>query len=409
MRSLPLVVAAAVLLAGCTADPPSPSASPSAGSPSAPASSGSASASPSPTGLPRPPAKSGRPRLRLVARFDSPVHVAAPPEDPRLFVVEQAGRVRVVKAGRTLATPFLDITSVVRHGGEQGLLSIAFPPDYADSGLFYVHHNGTDGAVRVAEYRVSRDPDRADPRSRRELLRIPKKSSNHNGGQLAFDPEGMLLVAVGDGGGGNDPDDNAQDLGTLLGKVLRIDPRPSGGRPYGIPPGNPYVDTSGARPEVWAYGLRNPWRFSLDPETGDFWLADVGQYAVEEVNVVPPARQAGANYGWRVFEGRRRNFRAESPRGPGTVVTPVHVFNHADGRCAVTGGVVYRGSVTALRGRYLFGDFCTGNLWSLPAGTGGGEATRLPFSAPQVTSFGVDAVGEVYVVSGGGALWAVTA
>ncbi|HWL35479.1 MAG TPA: PQQ-dependent sugar dehydrogenase [Frankiaceae bacterium] len=410
MRTAALVLAAA-LLAGCSSG--DPSVAPSSATTSAPAGSpsGSGRESPSAPGSPAAlPAKSGPPKLELVARFNAPTHVAAPPGDPRLFVVEQGGRIKVVKDGRTLPAPFLDISGQTRHRGEQGLLSMAFAPDFAESGRFYVDHNGRDGAVRVAEYTVGDDPDRADPSSRRELLRIPKPNENHNGGQLAFDDDGMLIVSIGDGGGGNDPSNNAQDLGTLLGKLLRIDPRPSGGRPYGIPRDNPYVSRSGARPEVWAYGLRNPWRFSLDPETGDLYLGDVGQYVIEELNAVPPARQSGANYGWRVFEGRRRNFGGETPLREGPLVEPVHQFNHNGGRCVITSGVVYRGSVTALRGKFLFGEFCTGALWSIPAGTRADPSvTTLSLKAPQVSSFGVDGLGEVYVVSSGGSVWRISA
>ena len=409
MRPAALILAAS-LLAGCSPSDPAASPSPSvpASSPSSAAASSSAPAA-TPTPTAKPP-RTGPPRLKLVARFDNVTHVAAPPGDPRLFVVEQAGRVRLVKGGKPVARPFLDIASQVRHRGEQGMLSIAFAPDFASSGKFYVDYNGTDGAVRVVEYAVGSDPDRADPGTRRELLRIPKPHENHNGGQLVFDAKGMLIVSIGDGGSGNDPDNNAQDLGSILGKLLRIDPKPAGGKPYGIPPDNPYVSRSGARPEVWAYGLRNPWRFSFDPETGDLYVGDVGQYAIEELNAVPRAKQAGANYGWRVFEGRRRNFKGETPNTAGALIEPVHQFNHDGGRCVITSGVVYRGSVAALRGKFLFGEYCTGALWSIPAGTAARpEVTTLALSAPQVSTFGVDGFGEVYVASGNGEVWLITA
>ena len=415
MRTAALVLAAA-LLVGCSSD--DPTAAPSPGTtPSTTAPTGGATGSPSPsasasaavTPSARPP-KSGPPRLELVGRFANVTHVTAPAGDPRLFVVEQGGRIRVLKDGKPLARPFLDISAQVRHRGEQGLLSMAFAPDFATSQRFYVDYNGTDGAVRVAEFQVGADPDRADPATRRELLRIPKPNENHNGGQLVFDDDGMLIVSIGDGGGGNDPSNNAQDLGTLLGKLLRIDPRPSGGRPYGIPADNPFVDKAGARPEVWAYGLRNPWRFSLDPATGDLYVGDVGQYIIEELNAVPAARASGANFGWRVWEGRRRNFRNEQPDRSGPLVEPVHQFNHNGGRCVITSGVVYRGSVTALRDRFLFGEYCTGALWSIPAGTRPDPAvTTLSIKAPQVTTFGVDGFGEVYVASGNGEVWLISA
>jgi len=345
--------------------------------------------------------------LAQIGTFSAPTYVASPPGDPRLFVVEQAGRVMVVRGGR--ARPFLDIRALVLSGGERGLLGLAFPRDFARSRTFYVDYNATDGDLRIAAYRVGADPDRADPGSRRELLRIAKPYPNHNGGQLLFDKAGMLLIGVGDGGGANDPGNRAQDLGALQGKILRIDPHPAGGRPYGIPKDNPFTNRPTARPEVWAYGLRNPWRFSFDPATGDLYVGDVGQDAVEEVDAVPPERQAGANYGWRVFEGRRRHTE-ERISSPDRVVTPVHTFGHDSGHCSVTGGFVYHGSVAALRDRYVFGEYCTGDLWSFPAGTADRPAvTRLPFRGGRTTSFGVDAAGELYVCSAGGEVWRISA
>jgi glucose/arabinose dehydrogenase len=385
--------------------PPSPTApvTPTSGAPStAAASSGAPTPSASRTLL------AGPPRLALVARFAAPTYVTAPPGDPRLFVVEQAGRIRVVKDGRTLPAPYLDIAASVGSGGERGLLSMAFAPDYASTGRFYVDYTDTDGETRVIEYTVSSsDPDRADLGSRRELLKVAQPFANHNGGLLLFDPSGRLLIGLGDGGSHGDPDNRAQNLGDLLGKVLRIDPRPSGGRPYGIPPDNPYVNRSGVRPEIWAYGLRNPWRFSFD--AGVLYLADVGQNEFEEVNAVPPSAQSGANYGWRVFEGRSR-YTPGSLAGPGRQVVPVHTYDHGGGRCSVTGGVVYRGSVRALRGRYLFGDYCSGDLWSFAAGTRDRPGvSRLPFGGGHPVSFGVDAAGEVYLASADGEVWKITA
>jgi glucose/arabinose dehydrogenase len=406
MRCVPVLLAASLLLAGCSGsgEPFASSSSPGPSSPG-PSSPGPsrASGSGSPTGRPE---QSGPPKLHLVGRFDDPVYVGSPPDDARLFVVEQPGRVRIVRDGRTLPAPFLDISGDVASGGERGMFSIAFPPDYARSRLAYVNFTDTSGAVRVAEFRAS--GDRADPASRRDLITIPKPFSNHNGGRVAFDGAGMLLLSIGDGGGGGDPENRAQDLGDLLGKILRIDPRrPSEGRPYGIPADNPYVSgPAGARPEVWAYGLRNPWRYSFDTN-GDLYVGDVGQGEAEEVSVVPPGRQAGANYGWRVYEGRDR-YASGTPAGPGPLVVPVHTYDHSGDRCSITGGVVYRGSVTALRGRYLFGDFCSGEIWSFAAGTADRpQVTRLPFDAPSVASFGVDAKGEGYVVSQDGEVWLI--
>ena len=420
MRRTPVFAALAALLvlplAACGGDG-DPDASPSAPASSVVAS-GTPAGTPSGTGAPTgggspsgPPSKQGAPKLEKVALFQGAVHVTHAPGDPRLFVVELPGRVRVVRDGQLKKEPFLDITDLVSLGGEQGLLSVAFAPDYATSGRFYVDYTDKRGDVRIVEYRVSAaDPDRADEGTRRELLTIEKPAANHNGGLVLFDPAGMLLIGIGDGGGGGDPENDAQNLGSLLGKVLRIDPRPTGGKPYGIPPDNPFVGRPGARGEVWQYGLRNPWRFSFDPPTGDFYLGDVGQNRVEEVNAVPRDRQSGANYGWRVYEGRSRFKAGEEPTEPQRLVMPVHTYNHDGGGCAVTAGVVYRGSVAALRGQFLFGDYCTGEIWSFPAGTADRpKVTTLALNGGHVSSFGVDAAGEVYVMSQDGEVWRITA
>ncbi len=411
MRRFALIVTVC-LVAGCSSSG-SPASSPSAPSSSAattPAATPSGSATGTPTGTPTaPPLKQGKPRLALVGRFSSPVDVTAPVGDPRLFVVEQGGRIRIVRDGKVLPAPFLDISASVLNSGEQGLLSLAFAPDFATSRKFYVNYNAKDGDVRLAEFRAGANPDRADAATRRELLRIDKPFANHNGGLVVFDRAGMLLLSTGDGGGANDPGNRAQNLADLHGKILRIDPRPAGGKPYGIPKDNPFVGHANARPEVWAYGLRNPWRYSFDPPTGILYIGDVGQYAVEEIDAVPAARQRGANYGWRVFEGRRRNFE-ERIASPDRVVTPVHTYLHDGGHCAVMGGVVYRGSVAALRGRYLFADHCTGEIWYFAAGTSDQPpVSPAPFRGGTPNSFGVDARGEVYVVSASGEVWQITA
>jgi len=409
MRRTSVFAASAVLLASslaaCGGDS-KPSASPSA--PGASASRGSTSR---PASAPASvPPKQGKPKLEKVALFEGAAYLTHAPNDPRLFVVELPGRVRVVRDGQLKKEPFLDIVDLVSLGGERGLLSVAFAPDYAQSGRFYVDYTDKEGDVRIVEYRVSAsDPDRADEGTRRDVLKIDKPYANHNGGLVLFDAAGKLLIGIGDGGAAGDPSNNAQNLGSLLGKVLRIDPLPSGGQPYGIPADNPFVGREGARGEVWQYGLRNPWRFSFDPETGDFYLGDVGQNRVEEVNAVPRDRQAGANYGWRVFEGRSR-FKQEEPTDPQRVITPAHVYNHSSGRCAVTAGVVYRGSVAALRGQFLFGDYCSGEIWSFPAGTADApRVTKLDLDGGHLSSFGVDAAGEVYVLSQDGLVWRISA
>jgi glucose/arabinose dehydrogenase len=403
MRRLAAFAAFVALLAGCGGSSPSPSASP------APSASVTTSAAPSTTASSPPAAlRQGAPTLQKVAQFQGAAYVTSPPGDPRLFVVELPGRIKVVREGQVLPRPFLDIVDLVSLGGERGLLSVAFAPDYATSKRFYVDYTDTNGDVRVVEYRASSsDPDVADESTRRELLKIAKPYANHNGGLVLFDRTGKLLIGTGDGGSAGDPNNRAQNLGDLLGKVLRIDPLPSGGRPYGIPADNPYVHRAGARPEVWMYGLRNPWRFSIDPETGDFYLGDVGQSTWEEIDVIPPAKQPGANLEWRAYEGRS-SYTGQPITGPGARISPVHVYKHASGRCAVSGGVVYHGSVAALRGRYLFGDYCTGELWSMPAGTASpARVTALPFKGGHTSSFGVDAAGEVYVVSQDGEVWRI--
>jgi glucose/arabinose dehydrogenase len=337
-------------------------------------------------------------RLKRIGRFSNPVYVTAPPGDRRrLFVVEQGGRVMVMRGARKLSRPFLDISRWVGSGGERGLLSLAFAPDYARSGRFYVYYTNRNGDTRLVEYRRA-SAERADHGSARLVLAQDQPEPNHNGGLLLFGPDGLLYVGLGDGGGGGDlhgSRGNAQDLGTLLGKILRIDPRRRGGRRYTVPRSNPFVGRSGARGEIFAYGMRNPWRFAFDPRTGDLIVADVGQSAVEEVTIVS---RAGANLGWRPFEGRRRQTAGESAPGH---VRPVIQRRHSRGNCSITGGVVVRDPVlSALRGRYVFGDFCRGRIES--ARMRGGRARNVRASRLRVSSlssFGEDARGRVYATS----------
>jgi glucose/arabinose dehydrogenase len=361
---------------------------------------------PAPTVEPAPTAEASagrRARLKRIGRFDDPLYVTSPPGGARrVFVVEQPGRIRVVKDGRKLSAPFLDIRDRIRSGGEQGLLSMAFAPDYAESGLFYVDYTDDNGDTRIVEYRRA-TKDRADPSSARELIFQRQPETNHNGGLLLFGPDDRLYVGFGDGGGGGDlhgPRGNGQRLSTLLGKILRIDPRPSGGRPYGIPDGNPFVGRSGVRPEIWAYGVRNPWRFAFDRRTGDLIVADVGQGEVEEVTIV---REPGANLGWRPFEGNRVYTPGESAPGH---VRPVIERFHDDGNCSITGGVVVRDRRLRLRGRYLFGDYCTGVVESARLRDGDAQRVRRTrFRVPQLSSFGEDARGRAYVVSSNGPVY----
>jgi len=341
-------------------------------------------------------------RLVEVARgLDRPLFVASAPGRSGLFVVEQTGRIRIAHDGRLLEPPFLDLSADLdSSSGERGLLGLAFAPDYADSGRLFVAHTAPGPAVVVRGFRASGDPDRADPRSARLVLSMADPAGNHNGGMIAFGPDGHLWIGTGDGGSAGDPWNNAQDTDSLLGKILRVD---VGRWPYGIPADNPFADGRRGRPEVWAYGLRNPWRFSFDRATGELWVADVGQYAWEEVSVEDPRRGGGLNYGWKTMEGRH----CFSPRkgcDPTGIHLPVHEYGHDQG-CSVTGGYVYRGrEIPGLVGRYLFSDYCSGRLWALRRTPEGVEVAVLAETGRRVSSFGEDAAGEVYVVDHAGAV-----
>lgn len=387
-------IAVLVVLVACTQSAPEPSPTPTV----------SPSPSPTPSPSPAPPLQ---PAEANIGTFDSPIVVGGPEGDPRLFVGEKGGRIMIVKGGSILSTPFLDIRGLVSDSGERGLLGFAFAPDYPASGLVYVHYSNNNGDTRIVEYKVSSDPDRLDPDSARTILALDQPQSNHNGGTMTFDEAGMLVIALGDGGGGGDPGNRAQNLNTLLGKLLRIDPSvPSDGKPYGIPSDNPFVGKPGLD-EIWAYGLRNPWRFAFDPSNGDLYVADVGQNRWEEINWVPKDLQAGANYGWRAYEGDSRftQERIDESR----LIRPVHVYSLAEGRCAVIGGHPYRGSATALTGRYLFADWCDGLIRSFVIR--GGEATDLKthpeLQADRLAAFGEDSMGEVYYGSTSGGLFKI--
>jgi glucose/arabinose dehydrogenase len=335
------------------------------------------------------------PSLRAVGDFDTPVAATAPPRDPaRLVVVELGGKLRLVKDGAVQAEPFLDLTAITLAGGERGLLSVAFAPDYPMTGRFYVYltARSPEGEIQVREYRRA-DADHGDPASGRLVLAIPHPAGNHNGGQLQFGPDGLLWIATGDGGGGNDPDGNAQNTTSLLGKLLRIDPRASGDRAYTVPADNPFGN------EVWAYGLRNPWRFSFDRGTGDLTIGDVGQNAHEEVDFATRASGLGrgANYGWPCREGRFDNA-AVSCTAPGAV-DPVIDQPQADGWCAITGGYVVRDpGLPSLAGRYLYGDFCRSELRSAALPDAAGDAPT-GLSVDQLSALAEDACGRIYTLS----------
>ena len=352
---------------------------------------------PTPPPPPPPVTVSGKATLTRIGGFDVPDFVtAAPGDSSRVFVVEQSGAVRVVRDGELLPKPFIDLRSQITYSGESGLLSIDFAPDYEESRLLYAFYNSREGGYgdsRISEFRSSEaNPDTVDPSSERVLLTIPKPYENHNGGMLQFGPDGYLYASVGDGDHGvvNRAGVFAQRLDLFLGKILRIDPR--SGTPYAIPPGNPFASTAGARPEIWAYGLRNPWRFWLDPATRDMIIGDVGSTSREELNVIPNGT-SGQNFGWPCFEGMLVFDATSSCSQP---LAPTLEIPHGNGVCALVGGVVVRDPrLPVLAGRYLYGDLCDGKIMAVAMASGrvtAGDALGL--EVPSLTSFGVDALGR---------------
>jgi glucose/arabinose dehydrogenase len=398
LRTLVLCLGGALLLAACDSDenpmtPPSdpPPASCAAGTP-----------------VPGTPALT----TVLVTRgLGSPVDLQVPPgERGRLFVVEQAGRIRIVRNGAVIATPFLDIVGRVGSGGERGLLGLAFHPQYASNGRLFVNYTDRNGDTHIAEFRAPNPAaDTADPASERQVLFVRQPFANHNGGGLAFGPDGLLSIGLGDGGSGGDPQGNGQSLTTLLGKMLRIDVNQ--GSPYGIPADNPFASRTGAR-EVWQYGLRNPWRFSFDRGTGDLYIGDVGQGEREEIDVGVASRRGGENWGWNTMEGSRC-FRPASGCNTSGLSLPVAEYDHSGGACSVTGGVVYRGCrLPGYAGTYFYADFCAGFVRSFRLQNGVATDQRdwtsmLSRGLDNPTSFGTDADGEVYIVDGDGEIYRI--
>jgi glucose/arabinose dehydrogenase len=348
--------------------------------------------------LPEPPEQELT-AVEVASGLNNPVHLTAPADDPRIFIVEQPGRIRILQNGQLLPTPFLDITARVVSGGERGLLSVAFHPGYGTNGEFFVNYTGSGGTTRVERYRVSADdPNRADPASAELILSVAQPFANHNGGLIKFGPDGMLYIGMGDGGSGGDPLGHGQNAATLLGSLLRIDV--DSGDPYAIPPDNPFADGGAGRAEAWATGLRNPWRFSFDPEDGLIYIADVGQNRIEEINA-QPADAPGLNYGWAVMEGSTCFRPATGCDQSGLVLPIVEYANPADG-CSVTGGYVYRGSaLPELRGHYFYADFCRGWVRSFRR-TGPAAAAdhrQWPLGTlGSISSFGEDAARELYIV-----------
>jgi glucose/arabinose dehydrogenase len=355
------------------------------------------------------PQGTGARLVEIVSGLNFPVYLAAPPADlGRLFIVENGGLIRIMKDGALLPTPFLDISGQVSTGFEQGLLGLAFDPGYAATGRFFVHYTDLAGDTRLSLFHVSSNPDVADPASEQVVLSADQPYSNHNGGQLTFGPDGYLYLGLGDGGSSGDPEGRGQNLSDLLGSILRLDV--SAGAAYTIPADNPFVGLPGTSPQVWSYGLRNPWRFSFDPATGDLYIADVGQNRFEEIDVAPSAAGAGRgiNYGWSIMEGAHC-LTADSCDQSGLTL-PTLEYGHNEG-CSVIGGHVYRGAVIpALQGQYFFGDFCQGWVRSFRYAAGAAtELTEWTTLRPGggITSFGQDAAGELYVLTTGGGVFKI--
>ena len=367
----------------------------------------------SPSSAPAPPPV-GEAKIRaefVVGGLSQPVDLAVPPGDTtRLFLAEKTGQIRIFRNGRLESRPFLDIGNRVSGGTEQGLLGLTFHPRYASNGKFYVDYTDVSGNTRIVEFQVSADPDTASS-TERQILFVTQPAANHNGGQIAFGPDGYLYVALGDGGGANDQFGNGQNLGTLLGSLLRIDV--DSGTPYSIPADNPFRTTAGARGEIWDYGLRNPWRFSFDRQTNALYIADVGQYLWEEVDH-EPAGAGGRNYGWNIMEGNHC-FRAATCDRTGLTL-PVAEYSHGEG-CSITGGYVYRGSaIPELSGVYFYGDYCTGIVRSFRIAGGAATDARDWTSALKtqsggamtgLSSFGQDARGELYLLRLGGEIYRI--
>jgi glucose/arabinose dehydrogenase len=340
--------------------------------------------------------------LAKVADLAEPVDVGTRAGDTALYVAERGGTLRKIVDNALVAQPVVDISARTRAGGERGFLGFAFAPDGT---RLYVNYTDLDGNSNVDEFAVASDGS-VDPASRRRVLFQTQPYANHNGGDLVFGPDGLLYIGFGDGGSGGDPQNNAQNLGIWLGKMLRIDPRASGDQPYTVPGDNPFVGTAGALPEIWSYGLRNPWRYSFDPANGDLWIGDVGQNAYEEIDwqAASSGVGKGVNFGWRRREGTHDY--NTSTDAPGAV-DPIFDYSHADG-CSVTGGVVYRGAaVPSLVGTYVFGDYCHTGLWGLRLRGSVLERFDLGTDVSSLASFGAGPDGEIYVCSLGGALYRI--
>jgi glucose/arabinose dehydrogenase len=418
--ALGLAIAFLVAACGATAGTPtSSSVGPGATSSQAASPTATPTPTPEPTPTPTPtPYQASYPLpaakiafAKVLGGFSRPVSVASM-GDARLFVVEQTGRIKIVVDGAVKGT-FLDISSRLSSGSERGLLGLAFHPDYAANGRLFVRYTDKTGDVRISEFRVTANPDVADPASEKPIITIRHRShANHNGGAIAFGPDGYLYIGTGDGGGGGDPDGNGQKLNVLLGKMLRLDvDNSSEGHNYAVPDDNPFAGQEGKLPEIWAYGLRNPYMFSFDRATGDLWIADVGQSAWEEVDraTLADGLGAGANYGWNSMEGNHCYY-------PGTncntsaKVLPLAEYKHGSGEsvgCSIIGAFVYRGAARPdLLGRYFFGDYCSGNVWDVAAAGPSPQTPHLQLrSGLNFTGFGEGSDGEIYAVTSKGVLY----
>src|SRR3954447_13211056 len=347
--------------------------------------------------------------VKVASGLSSPVYATSAPGDKRLFVVEQGGTIRTIRGGKVAARPYADLRRFVKSGGEQGLLSVAFSPDFAKNAKLYVYFTNQAGNEVVWELHARKGAASVRP-GHRQLLEIPDTESNHNGGQLEFGPDGMLYIREADGGGGgaqHAAHGNGQTPGALLGNLLRVDVTTrSNGLPNGIPKDNPFVGQSGWRPEIWALGLRNPWRFSFDRANGDLWIGDVGQNEWEEVDPLKHGL-GGINFGWNRYEGRH-DFARNTPLAGGKLRMPVAEYSHSDG-CSITGGYVSRGpSISGLRGRYVYADYCSGKMWTLA--TAGGaprdvSSVTSDAGVKSITSFGQDGSGMLYVCSAEGTIY----
>jgi glucose/arabinose dehydrogenase len=398
IRSLSLLISLVMLVTGCA----SPSASPSQPTGSAASGSPRPTLNPSNPGSTVPPLPTGPDALVLepfANGLDAPIGVtSAGDHSGRLYVNEQAGVVRVVDSGGQLRDrPFLDLTDRISSGGERGLLGLAFHPDYATNRRLFVNYTDRDGNTVIAELRASADGQSVDASTEKVLLRVEQPYANHNGGQLAFGPDGYLYIGLGDGGSAGDPHGNGQNTNALLGKLLRldVDGTPAGGKAYAIPSDNPFVAGGGA-PEVWAYGLRNPWRFSFDALTGDLYIGDVGQGQWEEIDRLPAGSAGGANFGWNVTEGRHCFQQTSCDQRP--YLLPIAEYSHEGGNCSVTGGVVYRGSAQPdLAGIYVMADYCSGRVFTLNVDEGTTTPKEVLKSDAAITSFAAAEDGEIYL------------